>query len=581
MDYGLLWIAAMVTSLLFTALAVAVFSWVGKTLWRHLGVFLVIGVMTFVFGIACLFSAFIYFGNFIPHWLFPYTASFCIIYIVAAAVIWCRGLSAKSGTSPARDWKKTTLAFAAFLGIFITLTSYFLIDLNRKIEFSSVNAEIKTKLQTIWPLKPPSHLNSFPLYDRVSNALNDKERGRILDYIKPDQQVLTPEMEELIGRNQTMTDTIHRAAKILFHFSGSPCETSIIWLFEFPQFPSYRHLAGLLVLKARAEVLSGKPAGALRELNLLKSMVKHLQSSPDMLSWMYSRSVTKQEFDCLEFLLARTASVNGLFPLPVRNTPSILLSCNGSIINESAIELQLPFLMMQGSVVIEKFIQDYSEMFHSIGRAPPMGLSYILHPLPRSIWRVFIGQSYLDNVRDSWSTIKKIGEKSYRHWEDFRSLKAGLQEKRDSLLMDILFTSTGDDSFFLSFINFIDITVVAIDAYQRLMELAIASAAYREAKGSYPTTVEELLPTFLGKVTIDPYDGKPLKIKPVDGGLDLHSIGPGGKEGAIHFYLGMEAYQKYRIEPAKLKRMQEAEKKEEWGKKRIRKPGRKIMKKKK
>ena len=121
-------------------------------------------------------------------------------------------------------------------------------------------------------------------------------------------------MEELIGRNQTMTDTIHRAAKILFHFSGSPCETSIIWLFEFPQFPSYRHLAGLLVLKARAEVLSGKPAGALRELNLLKSMVKHLQSSPDMLSWMYSRYVTKQEFDCLEFLLARTASVNGLFP---------------------------------------------------------------------------------------------------------------------------------------------------------------------------------------------------------------------------------------------------------------------------
>jgi hypothetical protein len=48
-------------------------------------------------------------------------------------------------------------------------------------------------------------------------------------------------------------------------------------------------------------------------------------------------------------------------------------------------------------------------------------------------------------------------------------------------------------------------------------------------------------------------------MKPIDGGLDLLSVGPDQTaklpdSGPIHFYLGREAYEKLRLEPAKEER---------------------------
>ena len=98
-----------------------------------------------------------------------------------------------------------------------------------------------------------------------------------------------------------------------------------------------------------------------------------------------------------------------------------------------------------------------------------------------------------------------------------------------------------------------------------LIDIAIAVSGYLEAKGSYPDRVDDLVPVFWEKVPIDPYDGKPLKIKKVPGGLDIYSTGPDPKDfvldskwgGVIRFYLGREAYEKYRVELAKRERVQE------------------------
>ena len=595
MEYGVLWILAMLTSLFFTAFVVTLFSWFKKRLWRHLWILAVIGVLTFIFGIVSLFTGLMYYNNLIiPSWLFPYTTSFSLIYLIAALVILRRGLSVKTGTPPARDWKRKTLVSSMFLGIILTLTTYYLIDLNRQIEFSKVNSDLKTRLQGIWPSEPPSHLNAYPLYEQVSKALDEKERDRIRDYAKPDQNALAPEIQELLSRNQQLIGTIHQAADRPFHFWGSPVGTSLLWLFQFPDFPDYRVMAGLLGLKVKAEVLSDNPDGALRERTVIRSMVKHLQSAPYVILWLYSHIVTKQEFENMEYFLAHTPSVNGLFRFPIKNTPSVLQSCRGWLIDEAANELQFPFLMMQKGEVIKKIIRSYDEMFKSWGAEPSIVLPYILHPLPRSLWRVYIGQSYLNNVRDKWEKINKITESKYEHWRDFSILKSELEGTRKSLLniafKNESFADDGEFGVLTIFKRFI-----IHDVYNRLMDVAVAASAYREAKGLYPQTIDDLVPTFLKTVPIDPYDGKPLKIKKVHGGLDLYSVGPvakdwkgnSGERKPIHFYLGLSPYRKYRIEPAKIKRVQEEAERKELEKKRKMeadkkiKPGPKKRKKKK
>lgn len=78
--------------------------------------------------------------------------------------------------------------------------------------------------------------------------------------------------------------------------------------------------------------------------------------------------------------------------------------------------------------------------------------------------------------------------------------------------------------------------------------------------GSYPAKLEDLMPVYLDRIPQDPFDSKQtLKMKPVGGGIDLYSIGPGSESqpldpGAIHLYLGREAYEKFRLKPAQGKR---------------------------
>lgn len=62
------------------------------------------------------------------------------------------------------------------------------------------------------------------------------------------------------------------------------------------------------------------------------------------------------------------------------------------------------------------------------------------------------------------------------------------------------------------------------------------------------------------EIPTDPFDGKPLRMKVVPGGLDLYSVGPGPKERFIHFYLGQEAYKENRIKPAREERKRKKKK---------------------
>ena len=54
---------------------------------------------------------------------------------------------------------------------------------------------------------------------------------------------------------------------------------------------------------------------------------------------------------------------------------------------------------------------------------------------------------------------------------------------------------------------------------------AMASTAFKGANGRYPAKLEDLFPDFIDRISLDPFDGKPLKMKPVEGGVELYSVG--------------------------------------------------------
>ena len=59
----------------------------------------------------------------------------------------------------------------------------------------------------------------------------------------------------------------------------------------------------------------------------------------------------------------------------------------------------------------------------------------------------------------------------------------------------------------------------------RLADIALAAQRYRLANGRLPQSIEDLVPTFLPSIPLDPFDGKPLHFVPTDDGFVVYSVG--------------------------------------------------------
>jgi hypothetical protein len=69
-------------------------------------------------------------------------------------------------------------------------------------------------------------------------------------------------------------------------------------------------------------------------------------------------------------------------------------------------------------------------------------------------------------------------------------------------------------------------TITSADANRRIVELALDMCRYRDKHGNYPEKLDELVPDYIAFVPLDPFDGKSMRLKQVDGKLVVYSVGP-------------------------------------------------------
>ena len=66
--------------------------------------------------------------------------------------------------------------------------------------------------------------------------------------------------------------------------------------------------------------------------------------------------------------------------------------------------------------------------------------------------------------------------------------------------------------------------VVKAGAQSQLVHMATAAVAFHAKHNRYPNSVGELTPEFLPEPLLDPFDGKPLRLRPDGEGLILYSV---------------------------------------------------------
>jgi hypothetical protein len=77
----------------------------------------------------------------------------------------------------------------------------------------------------------------------------------------------------------------------------------------------------------------------------------------------------------------------------------------------------------------------------------------------------------------------------------------------------------------------------------RCASAALAAERYRLAKGKWPDSLGALVPDYLPAVPKDPYTGEPIRLRRLDDGLAVYSVGPDKKdEGGTLQHLSQETY---------------------------------------
>ena len=121
-------------------------------------------------------------------------------------------------------------------------------------------------------------------------------------------------------------------------------------------------------------------------------------------------------------------------------------------------------------------------------------------------------------------TAKFDAAESKKQLEAFLKQRAG--ESKDAYSQRLALLFVGDAQTISRVSNLFDRPV----AERRLTEAAIALARFHKASGSWPESLEALVPGYLANVPIDPFAGEPLHYRRHDDDFVLYSVGLNEKD---------------------------------------------------
>jgi len=536
-DY-LHWLTPLAVTLLFVATVTALASRCSRPRWQRFwpnltAVLILIGnAVTLGCGIYLLKE------NLQPKCLFWYGLFQTIGYIIGVAIVLKLGLSGLSaGAARARYWPRARLAGAFVLMFIVHMLVFDMMQLKSMVSLANIRIGATCSIINLLPPQIPDALNARPVYEKAAHVLSgDKQLPDwFSDSLRADFDPASEKTTVFLAECQEVFTLVRQAAAM----PGYSLDLENIDFFEWPipKYAQYRNLALLLSLSARNRALSGGPAGALQDLAAMEAMAGHLRSYPTPISFVMAVAIEEIRISSLEYILARTSALAAdAIRIPRTSRASVLNTFLKMLRVETQGQLQ-GFTVMAATSDIYATVNSSETVFKN---ATPV----------TKMWRIFFLPSELKAAKDI--IAERLSRPAKTYSEVLANIKA-VEEARQAGEMGIL-TSIASPSYTRYLEN-----AMRHDARCGLSELALAATAYKAVKGEYPSLVEDLVPDFIDRIPPDPFDGQSLKLRHVDGGIELYSAEPAqdlasdGKE-AVRFYLGIKPYEENRGRPAKEKK---------------------------
>ncbi len=537
MGYALLWIESLAAALVGTAAVLSLSARCERKLWRRLLPTLA-ALVPLGLGVAAAVFARVLEANQMGAGWFVYAASWTAAFAIGAGVMARAGLSSigQPEDPAARAWPSARLAtaFAAILVLQImTLTN---LDAAVRIQLAGLRSEAGALALSVAPPRVPDASNAALVYERAFEALErlhpsgpplTEERIREIAAGGARPAANPPPVSErfetwMNGKGEApaqddpeLLDTQQRLAPVLALvrraaampecvFDHDYAQPRMDWLL--PELANLRRVTRLLGFEARACALQGRMKEAIENLRTIRDVARHMRAdSPLLIGWICASSVERVFVNTLEKVLASgTASRADISPLVAAEPASYARSLLRALRMEEAFGLSAMAMLAEGD--------DPSGTAEAA-----LGIDRFGQTLLLPLWRVFLLGDDVRSYRQVMVRCRDIGVKPYyESAADWKSLTDWAVARQSGILTRLL-TPTLSSSAENGAIT---------DARERLARVAIAAELHRAETGAWPAKLDDVAPARMWELPLDPFDGQPLRMRAVEGGLVLYSVGP-------------------------------------------------------
>lgn len=553
MGYVFLWLEAMASALLMVAV---VFSLSGRlkkwpTLWP---IFMALLLVVPAIG-ATVFAGYLFFENIHPQWLFPYTFSWTLLFASGSWILIQWGRRIIGATPVAGTWHRLRLSGALLIALALQWSTTTALDNAAKLEAAADQTMVLNRAQTILPSTPSQDEDASDIYSHLK-----KEIGEIPEWFwdaatDPAFDPQSKKSKSLLRERKNAIALIKEAVQKprLYH------PLLLSYDFEVQEFAPPKNAARLLALEARIHARNDRLTDALKNISDMNQIAEHLNQTPTLVNVLFANVIHVEAKKTLEILLAQKPSDSKIkVNLPIKPHDHILQSFRTGMMFENFMNVFGVSTFLMKDQTMEDIFGDTLDNDTFDYKWQAFFWSHIGAPL----YRIFLFPDDRDSHELYWETFHEYIKKPYyQSGSNFKEWHNHLDKNID-LGISMTINSYPAGNYFER---------ITYQQTQFLLgRLGLAAAVYHSDHGKYPEKLDALTPKYITEIPIDPFSGKPLKMKTVKDGLILYSIGNDleddqgvaydreTEEGDIAFYLG-SAFKEHRLKPAieKLKNVEE------------------------
>ncbi len=475
-----------------------------------------------------------------------YAVSWTLVYSLLAGLLLVKGLRRTEGSemeAAAANWPSMLLAIstgAAFILMGVTLTS---MDAAITAQTASIQTEANARLAQMMLPAVAERDNAAPIYQQAIEALPNPQPYELLAEILGEEKPIgwrlgytktvearDPKVEEFLKGKAAALGFLREASRKADCRFDHDYSRGLGTLF--PELATIREGAVLLVLDAIAHAASGDRQTAEADLAAILRMHRHL-TEPNLIFLAVSISIERLGATLMEKLIAADSKTREALRGPEfadlfgssendsRNLWNLRRACKGEealyVASFSSLPTVLPTLFKDSHIDPTRATRSAIQVRLGMASAWLLGTLYyrlaFLSDDLASYRKQMQDQQYVlslpypraaDYLSKYWNQ-DPLENPDHQSAQTAPGLVASLALPRDMALYLRLATEG--------------------DALHRLMRVAYSIIRYRAKYSKDPAKLDDLVPEFLTHVPLDPFDGKPLRMKKGATGVILYSVG--------------------------------------------------------